>query len=128
MAGRPIKYTDHEINDAICEMAEGNKTLLAICKDRNWSYGQIMWRISECPELTKTYARVRADFAHANVEKLFQIADEEIDVARARLKCDNVKWYAQKVVPKFYGERVTHSGDADAPINIISNIPMNFEE
>lgn len=126
-AGRPVKITDEVIAKMFEEMTEG-KTLKQVVDKHGYNYAHISLKISKSKELTDLHARARQEFAHVCVEKMFQIADEEEDVQRARLKCDNVKWYAARVLPKQYGDKLTHAGDPDQPVVINSNIPFTFTE
>lgn len=73
------------------------------------------------------------DYAEA-VQRVIEMEDEELLTAgvkqrrkiiaglqnaaiqRDRLRVDTLKWYASKVAPKLYGERVVVGGDKDAPV------------
>ena len=39
-------------------------------------------------------------------------------VARSRLRVDSRKWMLSKMLPKVYGDKLTHQGDAENPIAI----------
>jgi hypothetical protein len=56
------------------------------------------------------------------------IAETVEDVSRAKLLCDNIKWEAARVSPKKYGDRITHGGDPDAPINHQVGITVTFHD
>jgi hypothetical protein len=49
-------------------------------------------------------------------------------VARARLRVDTRKWAMSKLAPKKYGDRITHGGDPDAPINHQVGITVTFHD
>lgn len=42
-----------------------------------------------------------------------------VDVQRSRLRVDTRKWLLSKLAPKKYGEKITHSGDAENPVSVI---------
>ncbi len=78
--------------------------------------------------LADMHARAREEYAEAKVEEMQNIAETVEDVSRAKLLCDNIKWEAARVSPKKYGDRITHGGDPDAPINHQVGITVTFHE
>lgn len=102
----------------------------------------------EHQSLRDQYARARERQADTFAEEVVEIADEECTmiradkhgsgkpgsdgdevgdlevvfdttaVARNRLRVDARKWAASKLAPKKYGDRLTHAGDAEAPIGV----------
>ena len=70
------------------------------------------------PEFSEQYARAREEQADAISDECLEIAEKEPDVQRAKLKIDTRKWFASKMKPKKYGERVTQeiSGPGGEPI------------
>lgn len=94
------------------------------------------------------YARAREEQAEFYAESIIEIADEEVTmvkrskhthgakpeddtedndievvfdsaaVARNRLRVDARKWYASKLAPKKYGEKLELAGDPKAPLGI----------
>lgn len=78
--------------------------------------------------LTDMHARAREEYAEAKVEEMQNIAETVEDVSRAKLLCDNIKWEAARVSPKKYGDRITHGGDPDAPINHQVGITVTFHD
>lgn len=54
-------------------------------------------------------------------EKVFETKTVTGDtVERSRLQVEARKWYASKVMPKKYGDRLELAGDKDSPIQVIS--------
>ena len=45
-----------------------------------------------------------------------------------RVKIDALKWVAARRSPKKYGDRITHGGDPDAPINHQVGITVTFHD
>jgi hypothetical protein len=79
-------------------------------------------------DLADMHARAREEYAEAKVEEMQNIAETVEDVSRAKLLCDNIKWEAARVSPKKYGDRITHGGDPDAPINHQVGITVTFHD
>lgn len=104
-AGRPITITDEQIQECFVMMSEG-MTFKQACGKKGFDYSNAITRVTKSEVLTKLHARAREEFAHTCVQQMFDIADQEEDVQRARLKCDNVKWYAARVLPKDYGDKL----------------------
>jgi len=115
---RPISITDDHILELFIQMQSG-KTLKQCCADADYDYPHIIKRIASSENLTQLHARAREEFAHTCVQEMWNIANSEPDVQRARLKCDNVKWYAARVLPKNYGDSVTNK-IADANGNVLT--------
>lgn len=76
--------------------------------------------INEDEELYVLYSRAREAMQDAIVDDFVHVADTEADPARARVKIDAMKWLACKILPKKYGEKITHAGDSDNPLAITS--------
>jgi hypothetical protein len=118
--GTGINLSEGDISKIIERLAEG-LTLKKSCEISKVNYPNVVKRIHESEVLTKLYARAKDEFAHYCVQEMFEIVDSEPDVQKARLKCDNVKWYAARVLPKQYGDKVSmeHSSDPDKPLFIV---------
>lgn len=107
------KISQNKIMSLFLEMV-GGLTLFQACQKAGYDYKNIVKRIASDEILTHAHARAREEFAHTAVEQMFDIANSEPDVQRARLKCDNVKWYSARVLPKNYGDAIlTKMADAD---------------
>lgn len=104
MAATKNALSEQNIADIVSKMEDG-LNLLQVCRAAGVNYGNVARRIHESPELTALYARSRSAYAHAKVDELHDIAINEPDVMRARLRCDVLKWEISKVLPKIYGER-----------------------
>jgi len=72
--------------------------------------GLSSYRFTEClaadPAQDHIYARARAARAEVLASEVVDIADTEQDPQRARNRMDARKWYASKVLPKQYGDRI----------------------
>lgn len=121
--GRPSDYTQ-QIADEVCTRLANGESLRAICgADRDDfmpSIGTILRWVGEKPDFQKQYARAREIQAETLADDIVSIADgpttgdDSVQTARDRLRVDSRKWVASKLLPKKYGERVAHVGDADA--------------
>jgi hypothetical protein len=130
--GRPSDYTQ-EIADLICERIADGESLRSICSEAGMPSRMSVFRWLADPERASfrdQYARAREEQAEFYAESIVEIADEcEVEasykgeevvldisssaIARNRLRVDARKWYASKLAPKKYGEKVEQvlSGD-----------------
>jgi hypothetical protein len=117
--GRPTDYTP-ELAAEICERLAGGEPLQTICRKtdgmptdttvRRWRYAH--------PEFGAMYAHAREEAGHAWAERAVAMAltADPVTAAAVRVKYDALRWYASKLAPKAYGDRIQHSGDRDNPI------------
>lgn len=85
----------------------------------------VMKWLRERPEFADQYARAREEQAESYADEIVQIADDEPDPAKARVRVDARKWVASKLKPKKYGERATVSHEGGAtPIETVALTPM----
>ena len=87
---------------------------------------------------SEKYARAREVQAEFLAEEIIQIADDASGdsttdedgnermnaefVARSRLRVDARKWYASKVAPKKYGDRIQQDINANVNISLIDRV------
>lgn len=141
--GRPSKFSP-ECAAAICLRLTEGESLRAICSDAEMpSKVTVLNWLSDGkhPEFLAQYARARESQADALVEECLEIADDGTNdwmerrseaekgagvntgwvlngehVQRSRLRVDTRKWWAARLAPKKYGDKVALSGDAENPI------------
>ncbi len=106
MAATSMAMTEQTIADIVSKMEDG-QNLLQVCRAAGVSYSAVRRRIHDSPDLTALYARGRQGYAHAKVDELHEIAINEPDVMRARLRCDMLRWEISKVLPKIYGDKLS---------------------
>jgi len=96
------------------------RTFKKICEEAGIDYINALKRISASESLGQLYAQARKDYILARAESLGQLEDEtrnEIKeltdmrqasamVQLARLKADNIKWEAERVLRTIYGHQV----------------------
>lgn len=141
--GAPTKKTE-AIIDEICKGIAEGKSSRAMCIETGISQ-QSLWNWLATDNLFfEQYARAKEKCADFYAEEIIEIADDsskdliDLDdggkkivdhetVNRSRLKIDARKWYASKLAPKKYGDKVLNEhqgGDPDKPIN--HNIQVSF--
>lgn len=140
--GRPSKYTQ-ALADSICEHIAGGKSLVSWCQteDGRPSYTSVMRWLEVNISFRENYARARQDQADFLAEEIVQIADDGLNdtytdddgnertnqdvIARSRLRVDARKWYASKLAPKKYGDKMAVGGADDLP-PIDHSLTVNF--
>ena len=118
--GRPSAYTP-EIGNEICERIANGESLQAICRDPRMPRRQMVLRYLDAdPDFRAQYIRAREAQADLLAEQVIEIADKATakTALAARLRFDARRWYAGKVAPKKYGEKITseHTGPDGGPI------------
>ena len=116
--GRPVKWTAEKLQPIFDDMAEHGRSLKQVCADHKANYGAVFKAIQRDKDISELYARARDDYLHTRVASMDEIARTEPDVQRARLRIDNIKWEASKVMPKQYGDKVQteHTGNLNIEI------------
>lgn len=126
--GRPTIFSQ-KLANLICEKVASNpvglKKLTQMfpklpCMDTVYE-----WR-HKYPKFSEQYAQAKLRQADYLAEEILEIADDASDdikydkdgnescnaefVARSRLRIDSRKWLASRLLPKQYGDKVTHEG------------------
>ncbi|WP_194936634.1 terminase small subunit protein [Stenotrophomonas sp. MH181796] len=123
---RPSKYSQ-QLADAICDLLVDGKSLRTICSTAKMPCRSTVIRwLAENEAFRNQYARARELQADTLAEEILDIADKAVlgerlkkdgkgkvlerqtgdMVERSKLMIDARKWYAGKLQPKKYGERV----------------------
>ena len=132
--GAPSKKTA-AICEAICEGIAEGKSARAMCIEVGITQKTLWSWLSNDTEFIKQYARAKEKCADHIADEILEIADESANdwqisedgsryvdneaVQRSRLRIDARKWYASKIAPKKYGDKVVNElqgGDPDKPI------------
>ncbi len=118
-AGRPTDYT-FEIATRICDLMTARKedgspyALKDVCEELGlWEGTVFAWK-NKHPEFRELYERARQYRADMMAEDILRVVDTDPDPASARVKMDARKWYAAKLNPKQWGDKVM--GDKDNPL------------
>lgn len=125
--GRPSKFTK-AIASEICNRLANGESLRGICGDEHMPDRNTVhdWLFKD-EDFHRQYARARELQAETLVDEIIDISDDgsndwmdrnnadgqAIDrvidhehITRSRLRIDSRKWFASKVLPKKYGEKV----------------------
>jgi hypothetical protein len=114
------EYTP-ELADQICGgLAEG-KSLVKVCKELDVQYRDVFaWlRDPAKKDFADNYASAREAQAHLFAEEVIAISDDSgLQSDDKRVRIDARKWYAGKMQPKKYGDKVSTeiSGPEGGPI------------
>jgi len=111
--------TDMEVREAIDKLYTG--ITLAAALGHNGTRIRAFYRmIEEIPLLDQEYMRAQRAQSEIQVSEIKEIADTEPDPNRARVMIDARKWYASKMTPHKYGDRIdlniTQSVDISAAL------------
>jgi hypothetical protein len=108
-----------ELFDSICEQIAEGKSLRQICAKKTMPSRVAFYKwLKADPDLVNQYTRAREEQADFYADEIIEIADKAKDANKARLQVDARKWYASKLAPKKYGEKLTqqHTGPDGGPI------------
>jgi hypothetical protein len=119
VTGRPTIKTQ-ELIDEICERIGEGRTIASIGRDEDMPDARTIWRWLNSDEgFCQRYARAIQQRAMAHADAIDDLAARaisgEIPADVARVAIDAKKWTAQRLLPKFYGDRqmidanVTHT-------------------
>lgn len=138
---RPTDYSQ-ELADLICERIANGESLRTICADESMPGKSTVFRwLASYSDFGTKYAHAREEQADLYAESIVEIADEaevqaihqgeevRLDlsaaaIARNRLRVDARKWYASKLAPKKYGDKVAIGGADDLPPVQVSRIEI----
>lgn len=91
-----------QIIDAVAD-GEGLRKTLKKLNVRSSQFAKFM---AENPLLETHYGRAQIIRAELLVDEVIDIVDEEPDPNKARVRADARKWYASKMQPQKYGDRL----------------------
>lgn len=133
---RPTLHTE-ELEDEILSRIACGESLRAICAEIDKpNISTIIRWLAANDSFALRYARAREMQAEMLADEMLEIADDDtsdrvvikneegkvikteqnnVAVARAKLKLEQRRWWAEKLRPKVYGAKVAVGGDADAP-------------
>lgn len=135
--GRPSKFTQ-AIADTICQRLAEGESLRTICETNGIPHAATVLRWlgeEDKAAFREQYMRAREAQADLYAEEIIQIADDGSNdtyitdngpavnhdvIARSRLRVDARKWYASKLAPKKYGDKVdlTHANPDGSALNM----------
>jgi hypothetical protein len=131
--GRPTKYSPELAAEILTRIAEGESLRKITMEAGMPNHSSVYLWLLQHPEFSDKYVRAREEQAETLADEIVAIADEppaevtdDKGVSRTdsgwvtwqKNRVDARKWVAAKLKPKKYGERVTHAGDAENPLEI----------
>lgn len=121
--GRPSKYTD-EIANQICTLLSEGFTLQNICELPDMPSRKTVheWT-TEFADFRDAYTHARQLQADALAERVVSEAFNSHDAPIGRLRMDALRWYASKLAPKKYGEKVEVEQTGNANFKISFSVP-----
>jgi transposase len=124
--GRPSLHTP-ALAEAICARLADGESLRAICRDAAMpcAITVLQWARDDRGGFAALYRRAREDQAHTLAELAVEAALSATGPQAARLHFDALRWYASKLLPKVYGDRVEVEQTVRA---VVSDEPMTLDE
>ena len=118
--GRPSIYTA-ELAAAICTRLAEGESLRTICLASDMPHRESVRRWLRDDEAFRGhYARAREDQAHSVAEVA---VDDAVASRDPRLAFDARRWYAGKLAPKVYGDKLQHTdANGTGPVGMVMNI------
>lgn len=134
MAGQPITRAHYarltKMEDELMDRLAGGAFVTHLCRELGMGSTTFYDWINSDPERKERFQRVRADSAHAHVEKSFDVLEEAHEEGRAltaaqasvsRARADSHRWVAGKL-NSIYSDKVTHEVDVDSFADAFRNM------
>lgn len=120
---RPSSYTA-EIADILCERIAKGEALHRVCDEQGMPSTSMVYRWLDAHEdFRDKYARAREMQADLMAAQTVTIADEAEDANLARLRVDARKWYASKLQPKKYGDKIAQEVTGNMALTVVTGVP-----
>lgn len=139
--GRPSTYTP-ELADRVCALLAEGLSMRRVCEGEGMPDPSTVFRwIRTNEEFRKQYARAKMESAHAFCEESIDIADDGTNdwmekqnaegenigwifngeaIQRSKLRVDTRKWYASKLMPKVYGDKLELGGEVGGTFRLVN--------
>lgn len=108
---------------AVIERVSGGSSVVKACRTVKIDRGHFYDAIDEDRDLASKYARACEERATALAEQALVIADEadgdsQSQVQKAKLRAETRKWFAARMAPKKWGDRVALTGGDGGPVQV----------
>lgn len=128
---KPTLYTKPIVSKILNRLIEG-ESLIRICRDTNMPTMPTIYNwINRYPDFREQYRVAKMLQMDTLADRLLDIADDEPNLQRARLRSNSIKWLASKLKPKKYGRLVSLAGNSNEPVKIcveyVKNPNLNME-
>jgi hypothetical protein len=121
--------------ERICELLAEGYTLRQVVREIGQGSGGAIhdWAREDAAGFGEQYARAMRTRWEVKAHELEELADADCFfegkpdnalVQQARLRVDTRKWLLSKMLPKKYGDKVTLTGDPEAPLRTVSRIEL----
>jgi hypothetical protein len=108
--GRPTDY-NLDVAAAICDRIALGEQVVKICADPDMPGRTTVYQwLGTNEEFAIMYTRAREQRAELYAEEIVDIADNDRDYNKARVRIDARKWAAAKLNQKVYGDKITVDG------------------
>jgi hypothetical protein len=119
----PVEYTPETAKE-ICKMLEAGLTLTQICQIPEMPHISTVYDWQDAfPDFAENYARARARQADTLANRVLDEAMNSHDAPIGRLRMDALKWYASKLAPKKYGDKVEIEQTGNQNFKISFSVP-----
>lgn len=118
--GRPALF-DEKTAEEFCERLANGRSMRSIVQDEDMPSWTTIWRwLQQDMSFRARYARAREIQAHYIAETAHDEAVIADDAQLGRLALDARKWFAAKLAPKVYGDKISQeiSGPNGDPIEV----------
>lgn len=100
-----MKLSQNEINSVLDDMYGGIPAYRSL-RERNITPRKFFDTLQQSPELLSAFALAQEACAESLAGEIIDISDNETDPQRARNRVDARKWYASKLRPSKFGDRI----------------------
>ena len=115
---KPTLYTKPIVSKILNRLIEG-ESLIRICRDTNMPTMPTVYNwINRYSDFREQYQIAKMLQMDTMADRLLDIADDDPNLQRARLRSNNIKWLASKLKPKKYGRLVSLAGNSNEPVKI----------
>lgn len=129
-------YYSEDLAAEICAHVASNKSLMSYCQDKfgkklpgRPSVVSVYRWLAQYPAFKDLYQVAIHDRAHSLAEQTIEIADDPtIDPKQARNMIDTRKWYASRLMPEKFGDRMAITGAKDAPPLTVGKSVSNLSD
>ena len=116
--GGAVTYSP-ELGAEICRRVSGGETLREVCRTPGMPPEATVrgWNRADVEGFATQYARARESQIESWSDEIVAISNErDSEPNDRRVRIDTKRWLMSKIVPKKFGDRVVHAGDADEPV------------
>lgn len=138
---KPRAVFSNALADEICLRVANGENLRQICRDKNIAWHAVYAWLHRMPEFAKAYQAAREVGEECIAAECLEIADDGRNdfmkrelaegveaevfnaehVQRSKLRIETRLKLLAKWNPKKWGDRITHAGDANSPVQLVLN-------